>query len=383
MLTQPVAAEVALRTGHSQPVKIHALTTVRFFAALYVVLFHLRGHDPSGFLFGVLSLGYVAPYFFFALSGYILSVVYLRDNEAVDARRFFVARFARIYPLYILCLLLDLPFAILGRVAAYGLPLASLRSVVLFLRSAVMMQMLAPLNNALNIPSWTIAVEAVFYLSFPWLGPWLWKLGKRGALFAMPILFLAGTGLDRIIVRGRGETLPSIYGMVAFLCVFASGMALARWQALDRREAGRFTRGKGAWLGLPVALTIFLVVVAIRDWLKTQYLSPAYLLLPAFLLLLWSLTEDRTFVTGWMKAKWLVVLGEASYALYLLQHPVGNMFKLAMSLKLPWEQVIYVCVCIGLSLLSFYFFETPSRKWLLRWLNTRPKESMEKASLAQ
>jgi peptidoglycan/LPS O-acetylase OafA/YrhL len=56
----------------------------------------------------VLSLGFFVPVsFFFLLSGYVLSFVYLGKGRAVDTRRFFVARFARLYPLYFAVLILS------------------------------------------------------------------------------------------------------------------------------------------------------------------------------------------------------------------------------------------------------------------------------------
>ena len=47
--------------------------------------------------------------FFFLLSGYVLSVANLRDGQKVEAGGFFVARFARIYPLFFVILILATP----------------------------------------------------------------------------------------------------------------------------------------------------------------------------------------------------------------------------------------------------------------------------------
>jgi peptidoglycan/LPS O-acetylase OafA/YrhL len=84
------------------PERIHALTSIRFFAALYVVICHtLRSYVPFLWNDGVwgraIGLGYISVSFFFALSGYILAFVYLRRGASVSPRKFFKARFARIY----------------------------------------------------------------------------------------------------------------------------------------------------------------------------------------------------------------------------------------------------------------------------------------------
>lgn len=61
--------------------RILPLTSLRFFAALFVVFFHttplaLRARLP-GVIAQTLGLGFTSVSFFFTLSGYILAIVYL------------------------------------------------------------------------------------------------------------------------------------------------------------------------------------------------------------------------------------------------------------------------------------------------------------------
>ncbi len=93
---------------------LRPLTGMRFLAALVVVFFH------AVFTFDVrlpltswgsalLIRGYLSVDFFFLLSGFILSYCYTTTDGHIrgNARDFWVARFARIYPVYFLGLLLD------------------------------------------------------------------------------------------------------------------------------------------------------------------------------------------------------------------------------------------------------------------------------------
>ena len=114
MSTEPVSHSPS-KQGQ-RPEKIHALTSLRFFAAFYVVCFHslwngtfLPSLHRNSYLGKLIHLGYSQVSFFFLLSGYILAFVYLRDNRPIAARKFFLARFARIYPLLFLALLADTP----------------------------------------------------------------------------------------------------------------------------------------------------------------------------------------------------------------------------------------------------------------------------------
>ncbi len=126
--------------------KIHALTSLRFFAALYVVCYHTL--HISSFLPGLttgvpnkfLSLGYISVSFFFLLSGYILSMVYLRKGTPLRLRSFYLARFARIYPLYLLTTIGDTPNLLLPRIAKYGIQMAWLKTLVTFLGNLIMLQ---------------------------------------------------------------------------------------------------------------------------------------------------------------------------------------------------------------------------------------------------
>lgn len=94
--------------------RLDAITGLRFFAALHVVLFHyaVRTLGATSAVAGhVVSFGFVGVSFFFVLSGFILAYSYApRAAEgAVAPRPFYASRVARIYPLYLAALLIALP----------------------------------------------------------------------------------------------------------------------------------------------------------------------------------------------------------------------------------------------------------------------------------
>src|ERR1700679_4079883 len=91
-------------TAHGRSLK--PLTGIRFFASFYVVVFHSRvgevclqhGWYAAGNFF---QNGYLAVPLFFLLSGFILAYTYQGQIERRgDVRRFWEARFARIWPVY-------------------------------------------------------------------------------------------------------------------------------------------------------------------------------------------------------------------------------------------------------------------------------------------
>ena len=152
--------------------KINPLTSVRFIAAILVVLHHTapmpeKSSFFSGLLFNLIDLGFTSVGFFFVLSGFILAIVYpvLPNRRALA--EFWSARIARIYPIYIMTLLADLPRLLLFRIAKYGIIAGALSTSITLGLQATMLSAVFPVGTALNFPSWSVATEAFFYLFFP------------------------------------------------------------------------------------------------------------------------------------------------------------------------------------------------------------------------
>ena len=68
--------------------------------------------DLPGGIRNIIRTGYVSVSLFFVLSGFILAYTYHagREDASLDRRSFWVARVARIYPVYLVGLLLAAPF---------------------------------------------------------------------------------------------------------------------------------------------------------------------------------------------------------------------------------------------------------------------------------
>src|ERR1700677_2459574 len=171
--------------------RIDGLTSIRAFAALHVVLYHMWGlflplSKSSWFYFHVINVGYLGVNLFFILSGYILSYVYLwpSPGPVVNQSRFWKARFARIYPGYAFAFLLEIPLVIdyvlkrSDRWREAGIAIATLAANLSLLQGWCKV-----LTWRWNYPSWTLCVEAFFYFLFPFLGVWIWKKTEKGGLF--------------------------------------------------------------------------------------------------------------------------------------------------------------------------------------------------------
>src|ERR1700752_2045485 len=91
-----------------KPARLDALTGLRCFAAVNIVLFHFSNPNWFGPLAPVLNAGYASVRFFILLSRFVLGYNYNAKARAGELHtlRFYEARFTRLYPIYLLSLIL-------------------------------------------------------------------------------------------------------------------------------------------------------------------------------------------------------------------------------------------------------------------------------------
>jgi peptidoglycan/LPS O-acetylase OafA/YrhL len=368
---------------------IFPLTSVRFFAALYVVLFHtltelIRGvDDPNAVNGDFLGLGYISVSFFFVLSGFILALVYLGKGSEPEKRRFWVARFARVYPLFLFTLLLDTPHSLFAAIRHMGIHAALISVAKTLLANIFLIQAWAVSLRGIDNPNWSLSVEAFFYLLFPILAI---PLVRRRAL-SLGIVLIASYALGMALVAGAASMnlkQDAIkFSPALHLHEFVEGICVGLLTMRFSERSKQMLRRTSVYL-LGFAVLAFATFVLILP--RILYLHPLIhdgMLSPLFLLVIVSLTYGSSTVHRLLSHRWLVVLGEASYGLYLIHIPLWHLVK-----PIPYGHSVvtyplFISSAIGLSILSFYYLERPSRRFILNKLETRSKETMVSATLMQ
>ena len=108
---------------------IYSLTSLRFLAAFGVLCFHqtmpnkfLCDHHLPGIIGNLFKTGFIGVNLFFVLSGFILTYTHTGEGAALNLsnRDFFAARFARIYPVYLLGVLVIAPLVLWGNIGRFG-----------------------------------------------------------------------------------------------------------------------------------------------------------------------------------------------------------------------------------------------------------------------
>ncbi|MBJ6765631.1 acyltransferase [Myxococcaceae bacterium JPH2] len=376
------------------PRSLPALTGLRFLAASHVVVFHyLAREGMPGWLVQTLMSGPNSVTLFFVLSGFILAYSYLgaEPNARVPARAFWAARFARVYPVYLLGLLLAAPVFVSKGLQERGLSSASLLDLG-GVSAAVMGLVQAWFPAAAcqwNCPGWSLSVEAFFYLVFPFAALPVLRLGPRRLVVALGLSVLAGAALvvawlavERTVAAAPGGIIShdawmvvGAYHPLLRLPHFLVGVFLGRLYCLRRLsvsatpgwDAALVTVGVGASLGLMA-----------HGWEPTALAFKDVALLPGFACLLWGLAGGTEPLGRVLSQPFVVRLGEASYALYLLHAPLNNWLRAAdQTLHLGWWSrglgffTAYALVSVAVSLAVFRYVEEPARRWLRQRLTTR------------
>jgi peptidoglycan/LPS O-acetylase OafA/YrhL len=87
-----------------------------------------------------------------------------------------------------------------------------------------------------------------------------------------------------------------------------------------------------------------------------------------------SADSSRSWLS-WLTARWLIFLGGASYSIYLLQFPVRNWARFALTPWGPHGNLVGALLSPLLTILTaclvFHWYEEPSRRLLKHWFTMR------------
>ncbi|PBC09310.1 acyltransferase [Mesorhizobium sp. WSM3859] len=329
------------------------LTSLRFFAAVYVLAYHSANINGAPHLIAnFVKNGYLGVSFFFLLSGFILTHSYFgKMSDWHEVRRFAIARFARIYPVYLLALAVALPLA----KGLFDYPLASLATLGLIQAWGAPASLLAFFWNPAG---WTLSVEFFFYLMFPLLLPLLSRLttaalwaGLAAAVSIFAVMCLPGLGPTGYLAFSWMAPMPL---PLLRLPEFITGIICA---LLFR--AGSLDRFRG---DLAAILAGAFTVVALVATSTATIASFAGI---GFVALIVTCAVNQGMVRRVLSHKPLVLLGNASYALYILQIPVRKWMPVIFTGEWEWiGRLLYQPLLVIISVAVFILLEEPARRFL-------------------
>jgi peptidoglycan/LPS O-acetylase OafA/YrhL len=357
-----------------KPAPLKALTGLRCFAAINIVLFHFSNPQWFGWFAPVVNAGYASVSYFILLSGFVMAYNYSARARMGEFHtiRYYKARFTRLYPIYLLSLLLAwrvLPQEWVSH--SHGMFWAGIVLAPLLLQGWI-----PEISTFLNTPAWTMSAESFYYVIFPWMARWkepekirnhIWKLGGIWMLGLIPgtlyILFNPD-GIPHPDRFSYGPWLQALkYTPLPHLASFTFGVLLAGFDAVMPRPG--FLR---LFLGVFGFAALFGVLAS---GVMPYPLLHDGLLMPLFGCVILGLAGENPLAYT-IGCRPLVFVGEASYCLYLLHFNMWNLIhdthvldRIGLSRFDPW---ISYLLLILMALLALYFIEKPVQRQLRKWM---------------
>ncbi|HEX4507609.1 MAG TPA: acyltransferase family protein [Alphaproteobacteria bacterium] len=416
---------------------IPVLTGIRFIAALTVVLAHgvilLRMMGPEiPLLYWIRTTAGFAMTLFFVLSGFVIHYNYCRivtEGGLRGIAAFMWARFARIYPLFLFALLLDVMLG--ARVITYAGggaadPLQDTLSALPYYLFLMHSWFYIPFGDssliyaptaALSV-TWSISTEWFFYLTYPLTGLLVIRLLRPGWTVAAILLLCAGW---IALTSGLFERIPEIniwalrhYGagadyndairgpqdsFVRWLIYFSPyvrigefflGSLIAHlYRQLSHLTVGRREASTGAVVTAAAAASIPLVLYLTyshdHGWVFFARMATNFSIAPSCAVLILCCARYRTAFSRAVASRIPIALGEASYSSYLLHMTILLIVETIFGGALPPGPLTYAFLTAKLLLVVVLIFllalglhaslEVPARKWLRSLWGSRQSRS--------
>ncbi|MBU9867180.1 acyltransferase family protein [Rahnella aceris] len=384
-----MAGSQPITTGKLPPqIKLPSLTGSRFWAALLVFLFHSSlpsdlapFSDPTiQHIFTVIvgKAGWLGVSYFFILSGFIM-VWSARDNDTVGD--FYLRRFAKIYPTH--CLTWAIAF-IIGAMSIYQYKLWS--SNLLLLNTWVDDVHYFFVGNR---PSWSLCIEAMFYLSFPFLFRVMKTIPEKFDLAGLIIVTAASLLVQTYIYlwvepdKMMGAfPISQQHFWVSYIFPpsrifeFLAGMFAARL----------LMNGRMLVLTKTASFTLLAATYIGSMYIPYQFSMSVVFIIPVCLLIVSIAGDDLKYRNTLLNSKTSVWLGEISYSFYMVHFLVlfyflnltaGRKFSLPEGIAL-----IAVALVLSVSFASFLYkyFEVPVMKLILEKCRAKALVALRKPS---
>lgn len=366
-MTEPATAAAVPERKPPLP----GLTGVRTFLALGIMFFHFTP-PHAAYIRPIIEAGFTYISFFLLISGFVLAYNYSHRAHTLRPARFYAARMSRLYPVYLLSLLVSF-------VMLHGEWVT--RPHAEFVRGAVLTPFLLQgwsptLATFWNVVAWTLATEAMLYLSFPHLirlqwwptdarklallfgAFWLWEL-------VLPSLYIVlnPDGLHNIDRYSSAYWLRALkYTPLPFLPIFLAGIALGRFHgAVDVADRTKMWLALGAMV---CVLCIFYLAVPHLPYV----LLHGGLITPLFAVLVFGLTGDH-WISRALSWGPIGAFGRASLCLYLLHfntwivlHTYHVPERLHVQQFEPWFSY---AIMLAFAYAAFRWVEKPVQNFLL------------------
>ena len=318
--------------------RLYGLTPLRFIFALVVLFSHSGSFDLGDFYTYFGRYGYYGVSFFFVLSGYILAHSY---PNITRNRHFYYRRIARVYPLYLVSIIVAFFIRIIVNSNYILDGIVNLPIHIFGIQSFV------PIKGVyfgLNSPGWSISNELFFYAAFPFI----LKSHKNA-------FFLVFVGISSILffdLINASIHYTFYINPTLRIIEFIYGIYLYKYaRKLSAKKLMLF----GAFILLFTAYTLR---VNWQSELMNYWIN-------LFLLIGYIINVIGKYGRPEIEPRWLRYLGEISFSFYLFHLPIIWLFE-DFGLNSKLDFLVMIAITTFVSHLGYKFIELPSKEYVLK-----------------
>jgi len=360
------------KVSSKSPVQnLTALTSLRFFAALFVVIHHIAEAGNKLYLIQVIGqFGWLGVSFFFILSGFVLMWSF---DSRITPSEYILRRLSRIYPLHFVCLTICLLLFLKTGHVFGGYPGSIAGTLANFLLIHDWISGGPFTRQAWNGVSWTLSCEFFFYLIAPFCFPALARIGWGKSAWVAAASWL---GFLVVLVATNANQWQNVldfcfYNPLPRTGEFMLGAIGAQWL----KTGLRFPSPIGAVLLMTVPILLYCACVPVPS--RCGNVIDMLFIPGAFFLIIAVAGNETDGLTSWLNHRIFVVLGDSSFALYMIHAIILGICTVYARKDLPttlyqssqfelFFAAIFCVVTVLLSILVHFKFELPARARLLK-----------------
>ena len=371
--------------------EIKALTGLRLFAAIWVVLFHFRPMlaeaipDTNTALAPILNSGAQGVDLFFILSGFVLAWNYLDRMGPTwstrDTLHFLWMRLARVWPVYLVTLHLAALWIIFTLyVGRFPSEVADTLTATSYLRQLFLVQLwFQPYfdGSSWDGPAWSISAEWLAYLAFGFLALVVFRMAAATRARSLLLLSFAATLPPVMFLLASGQFYTPWSWLPRILMQFTAGViACAAVRRLHPTERTRTAAGIAS-------IALVAAIIASLYWLDAHpipdVIDSGGVVDLLFVPLVVTLSIGAGTLPRLLSLRILVYGGQISFSLYMVHELVhtawiwaAKQFELTMAGPggVWWLIAVFV-VTLAASATLYHAVEEPARHWMRRMVESR------------
>lgn len=333
-----------------------ALDGLRGLSVLSVLIFHAVPTWLTG--------GFLGVDIFFVLSGFLITSLLLKefdDTGKIDFLKFYSRRWFRLAPALMLLLLVYV-FVLYAFVSGasflkQGVDVALAMTYTTNWARAWSLKESADLGH-----TWSLAVEAQFYLLWPFVVWALLKLLRKNSNLISIFVCLAITSLAiRLYLLNQGATIERVYnGLDTRFETLVWGAVLAAYMRVRRPQASACSAMYLDWAACFALITLFLEA----QWTSALYyeLGITVVSILAAFLIFSTVIGGSNLIKNILEYPIFVWIGSVSYGIYLWHFPIIRML-LNLDISGIYLLVSVLSLTLPIAAISHYFLELPTQIW--------------------